>query len=136
MNSIVKNHFEEMNSRLNEINEKFYEKSNEINEIYQELENIGYSDHILQKFCDIHVNTKAETFHNDNALIGAKYKKNMESKNSFSRTRCRDLKEILRFSRKENITNSINKEKYEDFVKKMENQFEKTQIAEIKVLEY
>lgn len=124
LNSISMSHLEEMKSKLFEMNEKFYEKVAEINEIYQEMENIGDSDHILQSFCNIKINEKLENFHNDKALLGAKYNKKQEKK-PFSRKKCRDLREILRFSMKDKIKKGFDKEKYKDFAQQMEENFQK-----------
>lgn len=124
LNSISMSHLEDMKSELLKINEKFYEKVAEINEIYQEMENIGDSDHILQTFCNIKINEKLENFHNDKALLGAKYIKKNEKK-PFSRKKCRDLREILRFSMKDQIKKGFDKERYKEFAMHMEENFQK-----------
>ena len=133
-NSIIQNHLEEMGLKLKEINMKFFDNVDEINQKIKEMDEIANSELNHEKkpfdihkellkqynFCDIKVDKKT-VFHNDKALLGAKYSRNNDKKNGkFERKNCRDLKEILTFSMKKRGNYSLNANKYKEFIQKLE----------------
>jgi len=73
----------------------------------------------LYNFTNERINASYAVFHNDMALAGAKYPKSLKPER-FSRRKCRDLKEILRFSMKPKKSQMLNPFKYRDFIKKFE----------------
>lgn len=146
INSINTNRIEEMDLKLLEINARFYEKTEELKKKLIEMEQLADFDipmndqAITQKdleiekikqlnFFDCILDKNYYTFHNDKALTGAKYKNNDKARR-FSRKKCRDLREILRFSTMEKPKKQLDQVKYQEIIEKfdkIEQELEKTE---------